>query len=169
VNAIDKTEERIRSAICSIPNQLPRNGIGDRVWTKAVFKSLADLGVTLKYQICSSSSDGEFDGGWLYDLIWYENDTNGQLKSVPLILESEWHKAYDRIKYDFEKLLVGRARYKVIIFQASGKRMLEYFKMMKSGIKAFRGPHFDERYLLVCFDETRWVFEIRTIKVEKSA
>jgi hypothetical protein len=86
-----------------------------------------------------------------------------------LIVESEWHKAYDRIKYDFEKLLVGRAKYKVIIFQASGERMLEFFKMMKSGIEAFGGPQVGERYLLACFDETRWVFDIRTIKIEKSA
>jgi hypothetical protein len=57
MKTIDKTEEQIRSAICSVPNQLSRSGIGDRAWTKAVFKSLADLGVTLKYQICSSSSD----------------------------------------------------------------------------------------------------------------
>jgi hypothetical protein len=168
MNTIENIEEQIRSAICSIPSQLS-TGIGNRAWTKAIFKSLADLGVKLKYEICSSSSDGEFDGGWLYDVIWYENDANGQLKSVPLIVESEWHRRYDQIKYDFEKLLVGRAKYKVMIFQASGEQMLEYFKKMKSGIEAFQSASAGEIYLLACFDETRWVFDIQTIKIEKSA
>jgi hypothetical protein len=162
--ATDKIEKQIRAAIEKIPGQL-KNGEKDGAWTKAVFKSLSELGESLGYDICSSSSAGEYDAGWLYDLIWYENDAHGQLKDVSLILESEWHLRYDRIKYDFEKLLVGRAKFKVMIFQASEEKMVEYFGMMKKGIKAFEGSSGDEYYLLACFIGKRWGFEIETIKI----
>lgn len=154
-------EDQIIAAIHDVPsNELK----GDRTWTKAVFKSIADLGVALGYKICTSSSDGEHDGGWLYDLIWYQTDANGLLTSMPLALESEWHKKYERIKYDFEKLLVCRAKYKIMVFQATGETIQDYITKMEAGIKAFEGSATGETYLLACFDETRWIFEIRTIR-----
>ena len=79
----------------------------------------------------------------MYDLSWCENHADGQfkgqLKSVPLILESEWNSSWDYIKYDFEKLLMGRAKYKIMIFQGSGEQKDQNFKKMESGIEAFAG------------------------------
>jgi len=141
---------------------------GDRQWTKAIFKAVADLGVSLNYKVCSSSNDGEHDAGWLFDLVWYENDAEEHLKAVPLVLESEWHRNYTRIKYDFEKLLIAKSKYKIMIFQAKGDKKPDYFKRLQAGIEAFHVASHDESYLLICFDEDLWAFEIRTIKREKS-
>jgi len=157
LNETTSIEERICSIIRSVPNQLEA-GLGDTPWTEAVRKPLLELGESLGFDTCPSSCNC----GWLYDLVWYENDASGQLKSVPLVLESEWGKQYHKIKYDFEKLLVAKATYKVMVFQACGDRMRDYFKRMKAGIQAFGGPKGNETYLLACFDERRWVFEIET-------
>lgn len=145
-----------------MPDPIKRN-VGDKVWTKAVFKALSLLGEELGYTICSSASDGEYEGGWLYDLIWYRNNEAGQLLEVPLILESEWHRSYERIKYDFEKLLAGRAKYKIIVFQAKRDKKDEYLQKLQMGVKAFQGGGGNETYLLACFDETKWKFEILPI------
>jgi len=155
---IDEIEAKICKAIRSVPIDSLR---GDGAWTKAIFKAIADLGTKMGYQICSSRSDGEYDSGWLYDLIWYENDEKGQLKSLPLILESEWNRNYAGIKYDFEKLLIARAKYKIMIFQAKGKKLPLFFEQMQSAIEAFHMASEDESYLLVCFDEDSWAFRLR--------
>jgi hypothetical protein len=165
MTTIDEIEDQICKAIRSVPIDSLK---GDGAWTKAIFKAIADLGTRLNYKICSSRSDGEYDGGWLYDLIWYENDDTGQLKSLPLVLESEWDKNYDGIKYDFEKLLIARAKYKIMIFQAKREKVSQYFKQLQSGIEAFHVASEDESYLLMCFDEDNWAFQIKTIKIEKS-
>ena len=159
----DQLEQRICRAIGSVSGEIKQN-VGDATWTKSIFKALSVLGVELGYSICSSSHDGEYDGGWLYDLIWYQNDEAGQLITLPLILESEWHRSYERIKFDFEKLLAGRAKYKVMIFQASGDKKREYLDKLELGIKAFQGGGGNETYLLACFDETKWAFEIKSIQ-----
>lgn len=129
---------------------------------KGVFKSLAELGEQLGYDICSSSCHREYSGGWLYDLIWYTNDKSNQLSSLPLIVECEWRKKYDAIKYDFEKLLVGKAKYKIMLFQATGDKIWEYVDKMKAGIDAFGGCK-NEVYILVCFDEKDWEFKVEIV------
>jgi hypothetical protein len=165
MTTVDEIEDKICKAIRSVPIDSLK---GDGAWTKAIFKAIADLGTKLDYHICSSRSDGEYDGGWLYDLIWYENDEKGQLKSLPLVLESEWDKNYKGVKYDFEKLLIARAKYKIMIFQARRKKLPQFFQQMQSAIEAFHTASEDESYLLVCFDEDSWAFQIKTIKIERS-
>jgi hypothetical protein len=165
MNHIDEIEESICSAIRSVAIDTLK---GDGEWTIAIFKAIAVLGESRGYQICSSRSNKEYDGGWLFDLIWYKNNSQGQLECVPLVLESEWNRDYSHIKYDFEKLLIARSRYKVIIFQAKGDKMLDYFKKLQEAIEAFHTASIEESYIFVCFDEKNWIFQIRIVRVEKS-
>ena len=95
-------EDQIRFAISSVPEKFPV-GAKNSDWTRAIFKAIGDLGNKLGFEICTSSSEGEFDGGWLYDLVWYKTNKDGDLESIPLVLESEWYRDYKDIKYDFEK------------------------------------------------------------------
>lgn len=163
MNTKDPVEGRICRAVGSVSGEI-KKGVGDKIWTQSIFKALSVLGEELDYSICSSSSDGEYNGGWLYDLIWYKSNADGQLITIPLMLESEWHRSFERIKYDFEKLLAGRAKYKVMIFQASGDKKREYLDKLELGIKTFQGGSGNETYLLACFDETKWAFEIKSIQ-----
>jgi hypothetical protein len=158
----DKIEQRIRSIFAEIPKRLDV-GTSDRAWTKAIFKSLSELGEELGFTICSCCQDGEYECGWLYDLIWYKENANKELQTVPLILECEWRKKYESIKYDFEKLLISKCRYKIMIFQAKQNQITDYFHKLKSAIRAFDGSCKNETYFLACFVEEKWRFEIEMV------
>lgn len=156
-------EDRIRSVFEDIPVQFQNEGAKDRVWTKTLLERLAEVGRSLECNVCYSGGDDD-EAGWMHDLVWFRNDSTGQLEWLPLVLECEWQKPYDKIKYDFEKLLIAKATFKVMIFQATGERMQKYFEMLKSAIRAFEGATnaTGERYLLACFDEAedKWGFKI---------
>lgn len=135
---------------------------GNRNWTHSVKKHLGALGLELNYRVCAGGDNG-FDSEWLYDLIWYRENDDEQLSEVPLILESEWAQSYGEIQYGFENLLVGKAKYKVMIFQAVGDEKELYFSKLKSAIEAYDAAPADETYLLSCFDENLWRFDVRAI------
>jgi len=97
--------------------------------------------------VCTPGGQGDFEAGWLYDLVWYRND-DGHLAEVYLVLESEWsYDAYD-IRYDFEKLLLAKATLKVMVFQAAESQLADRFALLERGIDAFRKRSADETYIL---------------------
>jgi len=160
-------EERIISDIRSVPARIQTSQArGDGAWTKLIFQLVADFGHSLNFDICASRKDVGYDGGWLYDLIWYKNDTSKFLHSVPLILECEWHTSYERIKYDFEKLLICKAELKIMIFQSSAHQAPELFQLLEAGISAFNSMSTDEIYLLICFNLATNEFDIKRIKIQ---
>ncbi len=67
---------------------------------------------------CAKFTHGERE--WLYDMLWYEYDDNENLKRIPFVLECEWAYSEVGVNYDFEKLLVTKADFKVIITQRYG-------------------------------------------------
>jgi hypothetical protein len=155
--------DSIKASIHSIPNEfkdLPFQG--ERKWTHAVKMSLGNLGTNLHYRVCAGGDNG-FDSEWLYDLLWYTENELGQLEQIPLILESEWNRSYFEIKKDFEKLLLGKARYKIMIFQAVGNKKEEYFSKLKSAIETYNAAPSGETYILACFDQDEWIFDVREI------
>jgi hypothetical protein len=62
-----------------------------------------------------SPKDRLSKAAWLWDMTWVEL-SEGKLIDLPLALESEWLRTFDEILFDFEKLLVCRARLRVMIF-----------------------------------------------------
>lgn len=85
-------------------------------WTNEIKRKLSDLGEEREFDICTSGFGNAYSGEWLFDLIWYKN-TNGLLNALELAVESEWKRDEDSIKYDFEKLLVTNAKYRLFICQ----------------------------------------------------
>lgn len=83
---------------------------------------------------------------------------------MPLALESEWDVKYAGIKYDFEKLLIAKSKFKVMVFQAKGQTVTDYYKEFEQGIRTYQGGSAGEIYLLACFDEEKWEFEIKRIE-----
>ena len=156
-------ENQITDAIRAIPDQFP-NGARDTLWTRAIKSSLGYLGRSSGYSVCTSGMREHFDGAWLYDLCWYECTREDQFLNMPLALESEWKRGYADIKYDFEKLLVAKAKIKVMIFQASGASAVEYLDRLERGIRVYQGGSAGEVYLLACFDEASWKFKIRRVE-----
>jgi hypothetical protein len=155
--------ELIRETLLRVPAQFP-SGASDPAWTKAVKIAMGDLGASFDLEICTAGvpERPEWDKEWLYDLTWYRG--NGGLLRLPLIMESEWKRDYENIRWDFEKLLVGRARFKVMVFQARDALLAEeHLARLKAAIEKYQGSKGGESYLLACLNEDKRKFRIETI------
>jgi hypothetical protein len=146
----EEITDAIESALKGIPKQFEK-GANNPQYTRAVKLEVGRLGERLGYKVCGLKD--QFDSEWLYDLCWYRSsEPEGRLLEVPLVLESEWDFKYKGIKYDFEKLLIAKSKFKVMVFQASGPTMAQYFKELEQGVRAYQGQRDGEIYLLACYD-----------------
>jgi hypothetical protein len=103
--------------------------------TRWVKDKLAVLGDKKEYKVYANGLSQELKpskGGafkiaeWLYDLHWYtEGEKDYTTKRLPLVLECEWQserqgdpkKKFSGIKYDFQKLLVTNAEFRLLVFR----------------------------------------------------
>jgi hypothetical protein len=154
-------EDQIVSALKSIPSQFPNGGC-NREWTKAILLAIGTLGQKLGYAVCGLRE--HFQSAWLFDLCWYSSAPDGKLLDMPLVLESEWDVKYAGLKYDFEKLLIAKSKFKVLVFQASGQTVTDYYKEFEQGIRTYQGGSVGEVYLLACYDDDKGEFEIKRIE-----
>ena len=134
----------------------------DREWTVAVKKTLGDLGKELGYDVCASDPKGRFEQEWLFDLIWFRLDHDENLKDLSLIMEMEWAMSFDEIKWDFEKLMVGRAGHRVLIFQAANSHTIDdYCRRLIRDITSFVHSAQGDRYLIAAYDQKTALFVYR--------
>lgn len=104
-------------------------------WTEEIKNSLAQLGEYKGYDICTATKGKEYQSEWLYDLVWYKEDTQGFLIDVPLVVESEWGKHLVKdIKFDFEKLLLSRSYLKLMICNCQEKNRDNYLQYFQKAI-----------------------------------
>jgi hypothetical protein len=119
--------------------------------------------------VCASGFEGKFEPEWLYDLIWYKNNSEVRLETVPLVLESEWAYDYYDIRFDFEKLLLANAPLKVMVFQDGGHDTTEVlFSKLIAGINEFIHGGFGV-YILACYQQSQGRFEVKKITKETNA
>ena len=87
-------------------------------------------------------------GEWLFDALWYLENKDEYMLSVPLVAECEWGRGTD-VMEDFHKLLVARADVRVMVWEAgrTGYRGMNVLKEMKKCIKKFNAAE-DDTYLL---------------------
>ncbi len=131
--------------------------------TKLIKDAIIDIGEEYKYLTCPSSCGTNTQ--FLYDLIWYSENTNADktLHSIPLILESEWSFKYADIKYDFEKLLIVKAKIKIMVFQTNIS-ITEITEKLVEGIKTYEYYSSDEIYIFAAFDNTKKCFVVEEYK-----
>ena len=65
---------------------------GDYNWTNHIKRCLAELGSSNGFEICAATENKEYQNEWLYDLVWYKENSEGLLIDVPLVVESEWKR-----------------------------------------------------------------------------
>ena len=156
-------ENEIKSAIKAIPSlsEFPNEGRNPK-WTKAIRLAIGKLGENLGYEVCGLP----FQEGWLFDLCWFSTtDTSDQkLLNMTLAMESELNKKYSEIKYDFEKLLIAKSKFKILVFQAKGQTITDYFKKVEQSIRTYQSGSSGEIYLLACYDYENEEFEIKRIE-----
>jgi hypothetical protein len=76
-----------------------------------------------------------------------------------LVAESEWggEKA---IQDDFQKLLVARSKYRVMVFQGKSEIVVkDRFEKMRRWVDKFKGILPTDRFLLVGWAQDHWVFD----------
>jgi len=85
---------------------------GNDVWTKNTFQELERIGCGYSWK---SKYSGTGNSEWLWDFVWQDRDSEGNLKQIILAAESEW--TYKNTREDFEKLLASIAPMRFFIFQ----------------------------------------------------
>lgn len=157
-------EDTIITRIKKLPDDLGK-GRGDTDWTVELMRVIGTLGLEQGWAVCASKCRELFDGGWLYDLTWYRNGPNDHLRELGLVLESEWRRNLEFIKFDFEKLLAAKAPIKVLVFQDCNGNLPQLWSFLETGIACFKPQGLHETYILAAYQEDKHEFTVRTIKV----
>lgn len=155
----DQIELRLCDELSKFPDVANGKGMTDAQWTKGIKEIVGCIGIEYGYKICAAGVADKFDPEWLYDLLWYRGE-NGKLDETPLIMESEWKTSLSDIIYDFEKLLVGKSRYKLMIYQAKNSIEIKNINnVLVDEIHNYKYAFPGERYLLVGLNWETFSFE----------
>ncbi|MGV7107152.1 hypothetical protein [Flavobacterium sp. U410] len=151
-SSLDSFEEDICTKLNDIISKI--KGDSNRDWTIAVFEILSKIKQKDNKIACSKLDENLKDcGEWLFDYVEYtENQIilkdieYSVLSDIHLIAEIEWSfytqkNYFIDLKYDFEKLLVGKSNYRLFIFEHSDfsfiKNSIESLKKIASKFNKF--------------------------------
>jgi len=143
---IDQVDKRLRVAFQGAADRAKREGLDTAGWTQAFAEAADTVGSALGYEVNTHSVDYVNTEWMTWDVAWRKYDGN-VLVDLPLVLESQWE--LKKTKHDFEKLLVSRARLRVMIFGAQNPGE-EHFKSFIDAINRYSGTQEGDRYLFVC-------------------
>jgi hypothetical protein len=131
----------------------------DNKWTKEIKNRMIELAKYHDFKASGSTCDGASCGEWLFDIAWYKyNDKpKKELVNVFLSMEIEWG-GYTDIRVDFEKLLVARTNYRVMVFQSN--TVYKKKDELIDRIKAYQGSQKGDRYLLIGWNNKKQNFEM---------
>lgn len=120
--------------------------------TRQIKSKLAELGEEV-FNCCVATSgfNGTYEKEWLYDLVWYKEDGDGdnkRLTDVPLVMECEWNQYLKEIKYDFEKLLLANARLRLFICFVSPNDFQSVSSYFKDAVRKYELGKKDDRFLI---------------------
>jgi hypothetical protein len=121
---------------------------GNKIWTTKIKEILSNLGYDLNY-ISSSTYDG---GEWLFDLIWFTNNQNGNFNELILAMESEWYRNWKEINYDFNKLLTTNAIYKLMVCQSSVLEKEGLLEKFQESLNDYNLGNKNERFLISIYN-----------------
>ena len=131
---------------------------GNKTWTQEIKRILGELGTNKGYMIATSGFRDEFESEWLYDLVWYYENENKMLVSVPLVMESEWQSKLDAVKFDFEKLLLANAELRLMICQCKEWQTEEYLDYFRKAIINYKLGNPSDTFLIALLDTDSEMF-----------
>lgn len=107
------------------------------------------IGHNHEYEASAIGCENANCGEWLFDLAWYKYNSKRQMENLFLAMESEWGKEAD-IRVDFEKLLVARSQYRLMVFQ--GNSIDTITNNLINRIDTFQESQKGDRYLFAGWD-----------------
>lgn len=140
-------------------------------WTKALNNILYNIAKSQgENLLVACKSEPHDNPEWLYDHVWYTYTEAGALKNVTLIVECEWKNWRDedyfqKIQYDFEKLLVGRSKLRLMILAAdTDSEALNVFQQLRDIVLQSDLSQAGDRYLFACWITSReFYFDLLTV------
>jgi hypothetical protein len=151
-------------------------------WTLQIKKILDDIGrktygtnVKNGREFFTAASGLMKQHEWLYDLVWYEYDTNkNKLTNIYLVAESEWKTSWNKksyltdLQYDFEKLLLARSPYRLMIFDGySEEELKSYISHFNSIIDEYHHSQKNDRYMYAAWlnsnKNSEFIFDLKIV------
>ena len=164
---MDPIEQAIKDALtCCFPKIALAYNYGDSnaAWTNAVKAIFGALGQQNNCYVWSHFRKGgnyssdeikqhvqqalglpvpDYRTEWLNDIVWWQQDQDADVINIPLVVESEWGTNANNVKDDFQKLLLARSKYRVMIFECNPK-VIDWFKIQ---ISKYQCTQLGDRYL----------------------
>lgn len=154
---LDETEIAIRQAVDAVASEPGHGEWKDAVWTKHIKNAIVTLGHKRGWHAYASSAECATRGEWLFDVAWTD-EPSGFLRSVPLVLEMEWH--FGEVDDDFHKLVAARAEHRVMLFNYPTGHSREIFlERLLTNVTTFVGTMPGDRYLFGGWVEEADCFE----------
>ena len=121
-----------------------------------MFPDLGQLCHKPELKVCGRyCADVGGHGEWLWDMVWIRlrNGDWDHMVDIPLILESEWSVIPWQRDMDFQKLLAGRARHRVMVFQNElPERIDAIVARWVEWVRNYALTQPGDRYLFIGFD-----------------
>jgi hypothetical protein len=167
LNKMNSIINDIYNQIKQIPDKSRKEKWHDTQWTielKNIFKNVADK---YEYKVFASIP-GCTDGEWLWDVTWadFTQDNKNEfddyyaIKSIPLIMESEWIIKPNDIYNDFDKLIFGKADIKIFIYQSINSININKTNdILKKRIDKSESTTTKEKYCAIAFNKDTQEFE----------
>ena len=157
VEAIEPVPRESRQALKELSEELPASE-----WTRRAKNGVGGIAHDFHFIVRAGTCDCADAGEWLYDMAWFESDKEGCLVNVPLIMEIQWGpQAFEEVQYDFRKLLIGRSRYKVMVFE--GKNVESKIDKLVKEVKGFKLTQPGDRYLFMAFNMTEKPWSVHEV------
>jgi hypothetical protein len=136
-------------------------------WTAAVKQTMGDLGKRLKFYVAASGYQSADQGEFLYDMVWYELDGQGNQLSQPMVMECQWKCAHPaEVDDDFQKLVQARADVRVwVAVSANASEIDGHVANCEKQIRLFRGSLAGDQYIFLFFEWASRTHALRTFKL----
>ena len=89
------------------------------------------------------------------------------MRTIYLIVESEWSKNLEDIKYDFQKLICARSKLRLMIFQGNSTDSIQStINELMRLVHAFEFSNKSDEYMFACWNNQKGSFEFETRRVD---
>lgn len=121
----------------------------DQPWTPWAINCVREVGKDNGFDVRPDTNSTLNEKEWLFDCCWLKRDKKHRLNKLTLAFECEYGRIVD-VLYDFEKLLISTAEFKVMMFNGeTPSEVDEKFSAINDSIDNFKQHISRSRILLV--------------------
>jgi hypothetical protein len=147
-------EDQIKNVLFTIIDESNHGNLnGDKQWTRRIKELLGELGESLHFGVCAGGFQDRFHREWVHDLVWFQESEDRFLIRVPLVVESEWGRTLNHIKYDFEKLLMSNADLRLMICQAKPNQLEVFQNYFRKAISDYTHLNKGAKFIIAILDD----------------